>query len=166
MRFATVFLLAVSMLAAGCGGSQDNSMVPHPVTGKVVYDGKPVAGVKVTLIPVDAPMVPNIPQNPHAVTKADGTFSITTFQESDGAAEGGYQVVLAWPPDPAEKDAKSAKVDSSDEAQDADRLLGWYDPLHSPTRFRVKAGQNEIPTFNIPKITQPPPPAQGVPGRN
>jgi hypothetical protein len=117
--------------------------------------------VQVTLIPTDAPMVPKIPRNPHAVTKADGTFSLGTFAEADGAAEGGYQLVLAWPPDPA-KGEKS----ESEEAPDVDRLMGWYDPLHSTVSVRVKNGPNEIPAINVPKITGPPPASEGVPGRN
>jgi hypothetical protein len=163
MRSATVCAPLVAALLAGCSGPKTADLTPHPVTGKVTYDGKPAAGVKVTLVPTDAPMVPKIPQNPHAVTRADGTFAVTTFTDGDGAAEGGYQLVLTWPPDPAEK---AAKADSSDEAQDADRLMGWYDPLHTTLSVRVKPGANEVPPINIAKIAGPPPVAQGVPGRN
>jgi hypothetical protein len=157
MRHLLILVPAV-LFAAGCGDSNGGPVVAHPVSGKVVYDGKPAAGVLVTFIPTDAPGIPRIPRNPHAVTAADGTFALTTFKEGDGAAEGGYQVVLSWPISP--------DMEGPDEARDADRLLGWYDPLHSTVNFRVKAGTNEVPTFNIPKITQHPPVSQGVPGRN
>src|SRR4051812_17785914 len=113
MRRLTLLVL----LLAGCSGPKTADLTMHPVTGEVTYDGKPAAGVKVTLVPTDAPMVPKIPQNPHAVTRADGTFAVTTFTDGDGAAEGGYQLVLTWPADPAEKAAKGEKADSSDEAQ-------------------------------------------------
>ena len=169
MRRATVLVPLLAALLAGCSGSTSGGLTMHPVTGKVTYDGRPAAGVKVTLIPTDAPMMPRIPQNPHAVTKADGTFAIGTFTDADGAAEGGYQLVLTWPVDPAEKAARAAKgekVESSDEAQDTDRLMGWYDALHSNVNVRVKSGPNEVPAINIAKITQVPPIAQGVPGRN
>ncbi len=161
----TLFVLCV-LSVAGCGESKNTDITPQPVTGRVFYDGKPAAGVQVTLIPTDAPMVPRIPRNPHATTTDDGSFSITTFKDGDGAAEGGYQLVLAWPVDQSEKAAKGGKVDSSDEAQDIDRLMGWYDPLHSTIQVRVKPGQNEIPTIKIPLISQPPPVSEGVPGRN
>src|SRR6266545_189085 len=108
MRFL-VALVPVVALLAGCAERKSDALTPHPVTGKVTYDGKPAAGVKVTLIPTDAPMVPKIPQNPHAVTKADGTFALSTFAEGDGAPEGGYQLVLAWPVDPADKATRVAK---------------------------------------------------------
>jgi hypothetical protein len=165
VRYATLIAPVLAIALVGCG-SKNDELVMHPVTGKVTYDGKAAAGVHVTLIPSDAPMVPKIPQNPHAVTKADGTFSIGTFAEADGAAEGGYQLVLAWPVDQAAKAAKGEKVDSSDEAQDADQLLGWYDALHSRISVRVKSGSNEVPAIDIPRISSPPPSSQGVPGRN
>jgi hypothetical protein len=165
-------MMLVPLLAALLGGCQEakpDILKPHPVTGKVIYDGKPAVGVRVTLIPTDAPMVPKIPQNPHAVTRADGTFTISTFGEGDGAPEGGYQLVLSWPVDPAEKSARTAKgekVESSEEAQDTDQLMGWYDPLHSTISVRVKSGANTVPAITIPKISSPPPVSQGIPGRN
>ena len=61
------------------------------------YDGKPAAGVQVFLFPTAAPMVPDIPANPHGVTGPDGRFTIGTYADGDGAAEGSYQVVLFWP---------------------------------------------------------------------
>jgi 5-hydroxyisourate hydrolase-like protein (transthyretin family) len=158
MRLGSI--LVVAALLAGCSSSsKDGPLVVHPVTGKVNYDGKPAEGVEVTLIPTDAPMVPRIPRNPRGVTGPDGRFSISTFAEGDGAAEGGYQVVLSWPP------AKGTSSES-EEAQDADRLLGWYDAMHSTLSVRVKSGTNEIPTINAVRQSQPPPPSPGIPGRN
>jgi hypothetical protein len=166
MRSATVLVPLLAGLLAGCADPKSGGLAMNPVTGKVLYDGKPAGGVKVTLVPTDAPMVPKIPQNPHAVTKADGTFAIGTFADADGAAEGGYQLILSWPVDPAEKKPKDDKAEASEESIDADRLMGWYDPLHSNINVRVKGGPNEVPTINIPKVTAPPPVSQGVPGRN
>ena len=159
MRLASISLMPAVVLLAGCSGSDNGPIVVHPVAGKVIYDGKPAAGVVVTLIPNDAPMVPRIPQNPHAVTGSDGRFSISTFAEGDGAAEGGYQIVLSWP-GPTEENSES------DEEMDTDRLMGWYDGTHSNFGIRVQAGQNEVPTFNLRRVTQPPPVSEGVPGRN
>lgn len=159
-QFATLLSVG-TLLLAGCSNADNSAVVPHPVTGKIIYDGKAAAGVEVTLLPTDAPMVPRIPRNPHAVTGADGGFSISTFADGDGAGEGGYQIVLTWPV------PKDEKLDSeADEATERDRLYGWYDGTHSTLQVRVKAGSNEIPTITIPRRTQPPPVSQGVPGRN
>lgn len=162
MRLVSLlFVPAVAALLAGCGEPQDSAaLTTHPVSGKVLFDGKPVAGVAVTLIPIDAPMVPTIPQNPHATTKADGTFSIGTFNESDGAAEGEYIVVLRW------EAAKTPDEEETETDGSADRLFGWYDVGHSKLRVRVKGGPNEIPVIKIPKIKGPPRPSRGIPGRN
>lgn len=154
-----LFLSAALFGLVGCGGADDGPVVPQRVSGKVYYDGKPAVGVKVYFIPTDAPMLPRIPHNPLGVTGPDGAFTLTTFKDGDGAAEGGYQVVFTWPPD-------ETKKSESDEATEADRLLGWYDGTHSTIYVRIKAGSNEIPTFNLPKRTQPPQASQGVPGRN
>ena len=149
--------LALSMLA-GCGaGKSDGPPEVFPVAGQVLVDGKPAAGIEVTLLPGDAPMVPRIPRNPHAVTGADGRFAIGTFRDGDGAAEGGYQVLLKWPPE---------KKDAESEALDEDRLLGWYDGTHSTIGYRVNSGANEIPPIKVPKRTLPPEISPGIPGRN
>lgn len=155
-----LLLLLPVALAAGCSNADPNAgpVRPHPVSGKVIYDGKPAEGVQVTLYPTDAPMPPQIPQNPHGTTKADGTFAITTFAEGDGAGEGGYMILLGWP-------RPAGEGDETDETGN-DRLLGWYDAKHTKFTARVKAGTNELPVFNLPKKTAPPPPTEGVPGRN
>ena len=160
MRHGVLLIAVAALTAAGCANGPDNGpVVPHPVSGKVMYDGKPAAGVQVTLIPGDAPMVPRIPRNPHGITGSDGRFTITTFTEGDGAAEGGYQVVLVWP-------KPEDETSDLEEHVDADRLLGGYDATHSTLNVRVKSGDNELPTFNLRKVTQPPAASEGVPGRN
>ena len=159
---SVLLLVPAALLAVGCPSSsnlEDQPVQPHPVTGTVIYDGKAAAGVVVTLIPMDAPMVPRIPRNPGATTKDDGTFAIATFKEGDGAAEGGYLVVLKWPGETDENAEGEAK-------QEKDRLMGWYDIKHSTFNIRVQPGDNALPTFNLPKVTKPPPAVFGVPGRN
>lgn len=149
-----VCLLPVLALAAGCGPGKA-PVVVHPVSGQVNYNGKPAAGVQVFLLPTSAPIVPDIPSNPHGVTGSDGRFKLTTFTEGDGAAEGGYQVILLWP------------METSEEAENStDRFLGWYDAVHSTLTAHIKPGDNSLSTFNLPLVTRPPDAVQGVPGRN
>lgn len=150
--------LAALHLIAGCSKSEER-IPTHPVFGRVLYDGRPAVGVQVTLIPTDAPMVPQIPRNPHGLTDDEGRFTLSTFDEGDGAAEGGYQVVLLWP-SPADPEREGL------EEEETDRLFGWYDPAHSTISVRIKPGVNELPQWNLPKLTSPPPPSEGIPGRN
>ncbi|HEY1189814.1 MAG TPA: hypothetical protein VGE74_19350 [Gemmata sp.] len=161
MTRAALLLFPFVLLVAGCSSSapEPNALLPHPVRGKVMYDGKPAVGVVVTFIPSDAPMVPHIPHNPRGVTGADGTFALTTFAEGDGAPEGGYQIVFRWP---GEKNLQA----EGEAQEDTDRLMGWYDGTHSTLTHRVKSGSNDLPPFNLPKVDKPPPFSKGVPGRN
>jgi hypothetical protein len=148
-------LLLMALAAVGCGGPARVNC--HPVSGQVLYDGRPAAGVQVFLMPTSAPMVPQVPKNPNAVTDSDGRFRLSTYGKEDGAAEGGYQVVLFWPPPSA---------DPEDEESNSDRLLGWYNPSRSQLTAQIKAGENQLPVIRIPPISRPPQASQGVPGRN
>lgn len=151
-RFFPPLALALAVLA-GCGPAAP--VACHPAHGQIFYDGKPAAGVRVYLMPTSAPMPPAVPTNPSAVTDADGRFDLSTRGNKDGAAEGGYQIVLSWP-DPS----------AGREEDESDRLMGWYDAAHSRLSAHIKAGTNELPAIRLPAVTQPPRPSEGVPGRN
>ena len=130
-------------------------LTPHPVSGRVMYDGQPAAGVLVGLLPIDAPIPPAIPANPRATTREDGRFTITTFRDGDGACVGSYQILLTW----------ALPAVEGEESQ-TDKLLGWYDAVHSPLRLTVVVGTNEIPPIDIPARKTLPEELPGVPGRN
>jgi hypothetical protein len=57
--------------------------------GKVIFEGKPVAGAKIIFHPV----LPNVPRAT-ATTAEDGTFTLTTFMKHDGAYPGRYTVTI------------------------------------------------------------------------
>jgi hypothetical protein len=149
------FVLFSLCLLNGC--NKRKPVTVHPVSGQVLYAGAPAMGVRVFLLPTSAPMMPDIPANPHGVTGADGRFTLTTFTEGDGAAEGGYQVILFWP--------EERKPDERDES-DSDRLLGWYSGVHSRETAQITAGPNTLAVIDIPHIAEPPAAVNGVPGRN
>lgn len=149
---AVVFVL---IGLVGCGGP---TVFPtYPTSGSVIYDGKPAKGVRVFLLPTSAPIVPQVPQNPYGITDEQGKFQLSTYGNSDGAAEGGYQVVLLWPDENASSEAEGASQD---------RFLGWYDATRTQLTVNIKTGSNELPAFKIPKVTRPPEDLKGVPGRN
>lgn len=160
MRHWKLLIPAVIALA-GCGKQENGPVAVHPVSGQVLYDGKPMAGIQVTLLPTDAPMVPRIPQNPHGTTGPDGRFTIGTFTDADGAAEGGYQILCHWP-----RTAPGAEGEEEIDSSQDDRLLGWYDGLHSKLSVRVQSGTNAPLSVKLDKHSQPPPKSEGVPGRN
>ena len=152
MQCSAVLLLSAA--AGGCG-SKDGPVSVYPVTGQVIYDGKPAAGVEVVFFPTTAPTRPVIPNSPHAVTDADGRFTLGTYDTADGAPEGGYMVILTWP-------QKSSEEDESP----PDRLFEWYGIRNTKLTYDVKAGDNTIPPYKLPAVYGPPPVSEGIPGRN
>jgi len=151
----TLVAVGVLLLAGGC--SKTDKIAVHPVSGRITYDGKPAVGVQVYLLPISAPSVPDVPANPHGVTGTDGRFTLSTFADGDGAAEGGYQVVLFWPLEPGEEEEQSKE----------DRLLGWYTGANSRISVNVPSGGIDFPVWELPVIKYPPRVGGvGVPGRN
>jgi len=157
MRLSSLVLLTAAAAAVGCSQSSSDKIAVYPVNGQVLYDGKPAEGVQVFLYPTAAPMVPEVPQHPNGVTGADGRFTLTTFKEGDGAAEGGYQVILLWP---------SGKVEEEEGEADSDRFQGWFDLAHSKLSANIQPSDNVLKPFLIPVIKGPPAATEGVPGRN
>jgi hypothetical protein len=95
----------------------------------------------------------------HGETDAQGAFALTTYTPNDGAAPGGYQILLLWPAEAAEA--------SEGEESTTDRLFNWYDAAHTKLAFTVKTdGNNVVPTINIPLLKGPPPEIEGIPGKN
>jgi hypothetical protein len=152
MRTLVRLVPAAALLLAGCGKGTDHAA--HPVSGQVLYDGKPAAGVQVFFIPAAGGNAHGAPMNPHAVTGPDGGFAVSTFGAGDGAPEGGYIVVLLWP------------KESSEEESPPDQLFGWYDARHTTLTAKVAAGDNKLPPFELPAVKGPPPASEGIPGRN
>ena len=150
---SSLLLLPVIALALGCSQTVEKTVV-YPVSGKVVYGGKAAAGVQVFLAPTADLMPQDAPSNPHGSTGADGTFTITTYEPGDGAPSGPYQILLIWPDNKQE------------EENDIDKLYGWYDGRYSKLTTIVKEESNIIPTLELPVRNGPPPPIQGIPGKN
>lgn len=60
-----------------------------PVTGRVLYDGAPVEGATVTFMPASDGIRPAI-----GVTDAAGAFTLSCFENGDGATPGEYHVTV------------------------------------------------------------------------
>lgn len=86
-----VLFAGLLALSIGCSGSKSWDTT-HPTTGTVEFKGKPAGNAELTFFPVD----PNFPETvrPRAKTAADGTFTVSTYKEGDGAPAGKYKVTL------------------------------------------------------------------------
>lgn len=84
----TVGLLAFgAVVVAGCRPA--GSVPTVPASGRLVYAGRPLAGIDVVFTPAHG-------RRGFATTDADGRFSISTFARGDGAVPGRHRVTL-WP---------------------------------------------------------------------
>ncbi len=84
-----------ALLAAGCGGTGKPEAVP--AGGQVMFKkSTPAAGALVVFHPLDPDYEKRIGGKPFAKVKDDGTFTLTTYAEDDGAPEGEYGVTVDW----------------------------------------------------------------------
>ena len=81
LSVATAAMLAVT---AGCGDGRPDRV---PVSGQVLIDGKPLGVGFIRLIPENA-------RAAWARIGADGRFTLSTFEEGDGAVPGAHPVVV------------------------------------------------------------------------
>jgi hypothetical protein len=98
----TGILLFVLVALSGCGGTGKPATLP--ATGKVTFKKtKPAAGALVVFHPVNPDMEKTIGGKPTArQVKEDGTFTLTTYEDGDGAPEGDYGVTIVWEAKPKE----------------------------------------------------------------
>jgi hypothetical protein len=82
-------LLAI-LLCVGCN-SGTRRPPTYPVTGTVIYKGKPLEGAMVTFVPADGATV----EAATGLTDAEGKFKLTTYTADDGANAGDFMVKVA-----------------------------------------------------------------------
>lgn len=135
----TVLLLALSV--TGCKPSVvDEKRKPvHPVSGKVLVQGKPARAAFVLFVPVnESPEAPD--PRPRAEADVDGSFTLSTYGDKDGAPVGEYIVTVTWP----------GGVLQDGREEPPDKLLGRYENItKSKLRATVKEGQNNLPPFQL-----------------
>jgi hypothetical protein len=133
---AAVVAAAVLITAVSCS-SRGTAL--YPVSGSVVFEGRPAAGAVLTFHRVGDSDKTNLP---HAVVREDGTFSLTTRVPGDGAAPGQYEITVIW--------RKKGKGKGDDEGS-------WMIPFRyltaaeSGLTAEVKNGPTELPPFVLTK---------------
>src|SRR5438874_2585869 len=84
--FALLFSASL-LAAAGCGGS-DTPFTTYPVKGRILLaNGKPLTKGRVTFVAVDGLRPPASGE-----IGLDGSFSLTTRADGDGATPGEYKI--------------------------------------------------------------------------
>jgi len=123
-------LTSVSLVAAVVSCSKPpQKPVTYPVTGRVLYEGKPAVGAVVILHPADGSITGD---RPRAKADATGEFTLTTFTTGDGAPSGEYVVTVGW------------KQTGDHPEQGIDLLPAAYsDPKTSTLKATIASGGNE-----------------------
>ena len=83
-----LFLVFAVTLLAGCSGGGADRMDTVPVSGKVTYNGEPLAGAQIRFFGDGSPAA-------NAVTDAQGVYKLTTYESGDGAVPGKKTVTVS-----------------------------------------------------------------------
>lgn len=133
------FLLLIGMAFLGCGSGGNSSA--H-VEGKVTLDGKPLSGGTVTFFPEGG-------RSASGQIQADGTFTLSTFADRDGAIPGHHKVTVTpgiiGPPQRPDFDSDAPAVAASK----VDFPAKYSNPDTSGLEFEVKGGEPNKPVFEL-----------------
>jgi hypothetical protein len=123
-------ILLVAVILAGCG---ESGAAKAPVKGKVVANGQPVTGGRLTFAPADAA---NVAVSVVGQIQSDGTFVMSTDREGDGVAIGKHQLTYSAP------DAQVTETtDGSDPLVKQSPYAGM---VVQQSAVEIKPGQNEL----------------------
>jgi hypothetical protein len=141
----------ISLALVGCSGDDsERPKVPvHPAHGQVLYKGKPLADALVVLRPVTPASGAADPPQPTGRTDPEGKFLLHTYAGDDGAPIGSYFVGVSSAPAYVETRPMMKKVEPAPKAAPVSIGTQYADPEKSGLRAEIRAGQNEIPTFNL-----------------
>jgi hypothetical protein len=142
-RVALLSVVAGLAALSGCGRSDRLPLTP--AVGRVSWQGKPLAGALVVLVPLGAGGTE--PVRPSAVSGDDGRFTLATYARSDGAPAGEYAVAVTWRgPQQAADQGTDQHVQGLTAAPDYFR--GRYaDPKTSGLRLKIEPGAGELPAI-------------------
>jgi len=136
------------VLASGCGrgGGKLNPVVAEGVL--TWEDGKPVSQATIVFLPND-------PQGKQAsgLTGKDGAFTLTTYNQNDGAVPGDYKIIVtkgsaSVAETPQEKDPTKLMKEFYEKSKDGPKKGAvpdiYANPKTTPLKWRVEAGGAKI----------------------
>lgn len=135
-------VLLVFAIVSGCGGTSLREPTA-PVTGVVTYNGEPVGGATVVFGPASGQDQPAT-----GTTDAEGRFTLTTYEQGDGAILGQFTVTISKTRTIGgmTEDEEHAAIEAGKEieaAKTVDELPEKYkDGLQSGLTANVEAGRD------------------------
>ena len=134
---AALGLSAACLLHAGCG---KKGIDLQPVRGQVLFEGQPAEGVQVVFQPTSE-MNGREKLISSGKTGADGSFTLTTYPDGEGAPVGDYIVLASWYPSNA-REVENAR----------NKLPAKYANAAEPVlKATVKIGENQLEPFRLTK---------------
>jgi hypothetical protein len=131
---AAIVVIAI----AGCGKGSGHPAV-YPVSGQVLWNGKPLAGALVVLHPQVTSDARCIPARAH--TDAKGQFRAGTFDSADGAQEGEYAVTVTYCPLQKNDDGWTPGPNVLP--------VKYASPKTTDLRVQVAKGTNSLPPLTV-----------------
>jgi hypothetical protein len=133
MRWVCVSGFCLILFACG---NKYGDHPPYPTSGRVLVNGQPANGARVTFHHEgDWGRKSIVPQG---VTDEDGRFVLSTYGVGDGAPAGDYRVVVEWP---AYRRGRNVGPD---------QLAGKFAKQESSgLKAQIKEGNNELPPFEL-----------------
>lgn len=132
-----------ALVAAGCGSAvmpDAPTVALYPVTGRVLFEGKPAAGARVTLHPIGSAALGVV--TPGGEVDSEGQFSVTTYQLSDGAPQGRYRATVSW--------SDVLNPGSSEAMYGPEKLPQRYqNPATSKLEVEIVPGGGELPVLAL-----------------
>lgn len=136
------------MAILGCGEeSSFKSPVPvFPASGKILYQGKPLAGIILIFHPVDV----NQKIKSQATTGDDGKFVATTFKTADGVPEGDYTITLTVSSNESDSAREDAAIERKSRKEGQVRFPPKYqNPATSSLKVKVTKNQPDLGILEI-----------------
>lgn len=145
----SVLAAVFGLSASGC--SRPSRLELHPATGQVLQNGKPAAGARVTLHPVESIIDEQAKAlRPSGVADASGNYSLSTYVPEDGAPPGEWTVTVVWP-DPKIDDKRRQEIEADGNSV-PDVLQGRFaKPESSPWKATIAEGSNTLPPIDLAK---------------
>ena len=143
--------LGLPLLIAGCG---EKTVPLYPVTGTVLYQGKPAASAQVVFHDKrPAAAIHNLPI-PRARTNEEGKFLLSSYKPDDGAPAGEYAVtVMLSSIKPADLAPPQEAAESTDPEAAGVRIVAegkqYMDPATSGLEAVVGEQENVLPPFEL-----------------
>lgn len=137
-------LVMVPLLAllSGCNKGEQRPEV-HPVAGQLTVNGQPAEGALLSFHPADGVNFDQRGSRPRATVEADGSFTVSTYGDGDGAPAGEYAVSVVW-------------IENPESATPVDKLDGRFaDPEQSEWRVRIEEGENQLEPYRIEGVRLP-----------